>query len=186
MDDARIVQLYLDRNEQAIPETAAKYGNYCAAIAGNILGSREDAEECVNDTYLNTWNAIPPHKPKLLFPFLGKIVRNLAFNRYRHNTADKRGGGELPAVLDELADCVSGRDDMEQIYQRKELLAAINNFLAGLPARKRSIFVRRYWYTDSVADLATRYGMTPAAVTMMLRRLRRKLHDDLTARGYDL
>lgn len=186
MDDARIVQLYLDRNEQAIPETAIKYGAYCASIAGNILVSREDVEECVNDTYLNAWNAIPPHKPILLSPFLGKIVRNLAINRYRHNTADKRGGGELPAVLDELADCVSGRDDVEQIYQRKELLAAINNFLAGLPARKRSIFVRRYWYTDSVADLATRYGMTPAAVTMMLRRLRRKLHDDLTARGYDL
>ena len=113
MNDAKIVQLYLVRDEQAIPETANKYGNYCTSIAKNILSNQEDAEECVNDTYLNTWNAIPPHKPKMLSTFLGKIVRNLAFNRYKHNTADKRGGGEIALVLDELASCVSGNDDVE-------------------------------------------------------------------------
>ena len=110
MDDAKIVQLYFDRDEQAIPATADKYGNYCTSIAKNILGNHEDAEECVNDTYLNTWNAIPPHRPKMLSTFLGKIVRNLAFNRYKHNTADKRGGGEITSVLDELANCVSGNE----------------------------------------------------------------------------
>ena len=99
MDDANIVQLYWDRNEQAIPATAGKYGSYCTSIAKNILGNNEDAEECVNDTYLNAWNSMPPHRPSILSTFLGKIVRNLSFNRYKHNTADKRGGGELPVVL---------------------------------------------------------------------------------------
>jgi len=186
MDDAKIVQLYLARNEQAIPATAEKYGAYCASIAMNILGNYEDAEECVNDTYLNTWNAIPPHRPQMLSTFLGKIVRNLAFNRYKHNTADKRGGGELPAVLDELADCVSGNEDVEQTYKRKELVAAINMFLSTLPAEKRSIFVCRYWYTDSVGDIAARYGMTRSAVSMMLKRLRAQLHNYLAERGYEL
>ena len=98
MDDAQIVQLYWDRDEQAIRATADKYGNYCTSIAMNILGNQEDAEECVNDTYLNAWNAMPPHRPSILSTFLGKITRNLSFNRYKHNTADKRGSGELPVV----------------------------------------------------------------------------------------
>ena len=109
MDDAKIVQLYWDRNEQAIPATADKYGRYCTSIANNILGNNEDAEECVNDTYLNAWNSMPPHRPSILSTFLWKIVRNLSFNRYKHNTADKRGGGELPVVLEELSDLVSGQ-----------------------------------------------------------------------------
>lgn len=186
MDDAKIVQLYLDRNEQAIPATASKYGNYCSSIAKNILGNQEDAEECVNDTYLNTWNAIPPHKPKMLSTFLGKIVRNLAFNRYKHNTVDKRGGGEIALVLDELAGCVSGNDDIEQAYEHKELVAAINDFLGTLPAEKRNIIICRYWYTDSIADIAARYDMTYSAISMMLNRLRAKLHNYLIERGYEL
>ena len=186
MDDAKIVQLYFDRNEQAIPATADKYGNYCKSIANNILGNHQDAEECVNDTYLNTWNTIPPHRPKMLSTFLGKIVRNLSFNRYKHNTAGKRGGGELPAVLDELAGCVSGNDDVEQAYEYKELVKDINDFLNTLPVHKRNIFVCRYWYTDSVADIAARYNMSYAAVSMELTRLRTKFHNYLIGRGYEL
>ena len=186
MDDAKIVQLYFDRNEQAIPATADKYGNYCTSIAKNILGNDEDAEECVNDTYLNAWNTIPPHRPKMLSTFLGKIVRNLAFNRYKHNTADKRGGGEITAVLDELAGCVSGNENVEQSYEYKELVRAINDFLGALPAHKRNIFVCRYWYTDSISNIAARYNMTYAAVSMELNRLRTKLHNYLTERGYEL
>ena len=186
MDDAKIVQMYFDRDQQAIPATADKYGNYCTSIAKNILGNHEDAEECVNDTYLNTWNSIPPHRPKILATFLGKIVRNLAFNRYKYNTADKRGGGELPAVLEELAGCVSGKDNVEQAYEYKELVAAINDFLRALPAEKRNIFVCRYWYTDSISDIAARYSMTYAAVSMTLNRLRTKLHDYLIERGYEM
>lgn len=186
MDDAKIVQLYFDRNEQAIPATADKYGNYCKSIANNILGNHQDAEECVNDTYFNTWNTIPPHRPKMLSTFLGKIVRNLSFNRYKHNTAGKRGGGELPAVLDELAGCVSGNDDVEQAYEYKELVKDINDFLSTLPVHKRNIFVCRYWYTDSVADIAARYNMSYAAVSMELTRLRTKFHNYLIGRGYEL
>lgn len=186
MDDAKIVQLYIERNEQAIQETASKYGSYCISIAKNILGNYADVEECINDTYLKTWNAIPPHRPNRLSTFLGKIVRNLSFDRYNHNTADKRGGGELPAVLDELASCVSGKDDVEQAYEYKELVAAINDFLSILPAEKRNIFVCRYWYTDSISDIASRYNMTFAAVAMTLKRLRTKLHDYLIERGFEL
>ena len=186
MEDGKIVQLYWDRDEQAIPETADKYGHYCRTIACNILGNREDAEECVNDTYLNTWYAIPPHRPMVLSTFLGKIVRNLAFNRYKANTAEKRGGGEVTAVLDELAGCVSGRQDVEQAYAYQELVRAINDFLGGLPAEKRNIFVRRYWYTDAVSEIADRYDMTAAAVSMTLKRLRTQLRSYLIKMGYVL
>ena len=186
MKDDQIVNLYWDRNEDAIHQTQMKYGAYLTKVANNILAAYEDSEECVNDTYLNTWNAIPPHKPKMLSTFLGKIVRNLAFDRYRYNTADKRGGGELPLVLDELADCVSGYDNVEQAYERKELVEAINDFLGTLPEEKRNIFVCRYWYTDSIADIAARYNMAYPAVSMMLNRLRIKLHNYLIERGYEL
>lgn len=186
MEDEKIVQLYLERNEQAIPETASKYGNYCSFIAKNILGDKEDVEECINDTYFNTWNAIPPHKPKMLSTFLGKIVRNLAFNKYKYNTAEKRGGKEVALVLDELAGCVSGKEDVEQEYEYKELISTINRFLSELPAEKRNIFVCRYWYADSIADIAARYDMNKASVAMILKRLRTKLHNYLVERGYEL
>ena len=186
MDDNKIVQLYFDRDERAISETASKYGSYCSSIARNILGNREDAEECVNDPYLNTWNSIPPHRPKLLSAFLGKIVRNLAFNRYKHNTAEKRGGGELPLVLDELAECVSGQDDVANAYLVKELVSAINDFLGTLPEDKRRMFVCRYWYTQSIAQIAKRHGVESSAVAVTLSRLRTKLRNYLMERGYEL
>ena len=186
MDDTEIVLLYWERNEQAIPATAEKYENYCTTIARNILGNCEDAEECVNDTYLHAWNAIPPHRPAILATFLGKITRNLSLNRYRHNTADKRGGGVLPAVLDELSELVSGGDDVEQALETKELVNAIDAFLDTLSPGKRCIFVRRYWYTDSISDIAGRFGMKDGAVTMTLSRLRSKLHNYLTERGFEL
>jgi RNA polymerase sigma-70 factor (ECF subfamily) len=186
VDDAKIVQLYWDRDDQAIPATAEKYGSYCTSIAKNILGNYEDAEECVNDTYLHAWNSIPPHRPSILSTFLGKIVRNLSFNRYKHNTAHKRGGGELPAVLDELSFLVSGKEDVEQAVSRRELADAIDGFLDTLSPAKRAIMVSRYWYSDSVNDIAKRYKMRPGAVSMTLNRLRRKLRDYLTERGFEL
>ncbi len=151
MDDVKIVQLYWDRDEQAIPATSDKYGNYCISIARNILGSWEDAEECVNDTYMGAWNSMPPHRPHTLSTFLGKITRNLSLNRYKQNTADKRGGGEALVVMDEIAELVSDTDRVEQEVDRRELVKAIDAFLDGLPADKRRIFVCRYWYvyTDS-------------------------------------
>ena len=210
MDDANIVQLYWDRNEQAIPATADKYESYCTSIAKNILGNHEDTEECVNDTYLGVWNSVPPkqpnplltyvckitrnlawnsmppHRPSILSTFLGKIVRNLSFNRYKHNTADKRGGGELPVVLEELSDLVSGKDEVEQAFDQKELTKAIDTFLDSLSPKKRSIFISRYWYTDNISEIAVRHGMNDGAVSMTLNRLRLKLHNYLLERGFEL
>ena len=186
MDDASIIQLFWDRNERAISSTSEKYGNYCATIAKNILGNNEDAEECVNDTYLNAWNAMPPHRPQVLSAFLGKITRNLSLNRYKLNNADKRGGGELPAILDELAEIVSGNDDVEQEVDRIELSKTINDFLSTLPNDKRNIFVCRYWFSESVTDIAKHNHITENNVSVQLSRTRVKLHDYLLERGFEL
>lgn len=186
MRDAEIVQLYWDRDERAIGATGEKYGRYCAVIARNILGSREDTEECVNDTYWSAWRAMPPHRPERLSVFLGKLTRNLAFNRYKQNTAEKRGGGEVPAVLEELSELLSGGESVEEELDRRELLTAINGFLATLPSKSRAIFLRRYWYTDSISVIAARYGMRENAVSMALSRLRAKLRDYLSERGFSL
>lgn len=186
MDDAAIVQLYWDRSEQAIPATSEKYGKYCAVIARNILGNPEDAEECVNDALLNAWNAIPPHRPQDLSAFLGKLVRNLALNRYKHNTAHKRGGGQTTAALDEIAELVSDTDGVEREIDRRELVRALDDFLSTLSAEKRSLLVRRYWYFDSIPDIAARFQMTENHVSVTLSRLRRKLHSYLLEGGFEL
>ena len=186
MDDSKIVQLYWDRDEQAIPATSDKYGTYCISIAQNILGNQEDAEECVNDTYMSAWNSMPPHRPKILSVFLGKITRNLSLNRYKQNTAGKRGGREVPVVLDEIAELVSDTGSVEQEVDRKELVKAIDAFLDRLPTDKRSIFICRYWYFDSVSKIAARFGMTENHVSVTLNRLRVKLHNGLLERGFDL
>lgn len=186
MDDNGIVQLYWDRNDQAISITSQKYGNYCKAIAKNILNSEEDAEECVNDTYLNAWNSMPTHWPEQLAIFLGKIVRNLSFNKYRHDHAEKRGGGEITLVLDELTDCVSDIDTVEQIIDRQELERAINVFVRSLPTEKRNIFVRRYWYADSVSNIASDYGVLQGTVSKTLERTRKQLKSYLTERGFEI
>ena len=186
MEDSKIVQLYWNRDEPATGATADKYGRYCASIARNILGNREDAEECVNDTYLNAWNAIPPHRPGILSAFLGKITRNLSFNRYQYNTADKRGGGETAAVLEELLDIVSDGEGPEQAMEYRELVKAIDSFLAGLPAQKRRIFVCRYWYFDSVSGIASRFQMTENNVSVTLNRIRAQLRDYLMEGGFVL
>ncbi|MBS6218157.1 MAG: sigma-70 family RNA polymerase sigma factor [Clostridiales bacterium] len=186
MDDARIVQLYWDRDEQAIPATSEKYGRYCNSIAKNILGNPEDAEECVNDTYMSAWNTMPPHRPNTLSVFLGKLTRNLSLNRYKQNTAGKRGGGEVPVVLDEITALVSDTDSIEQEIDRVELIKAIDTFLDRLPSDKRRIFVCRYWYFDSISNIASRFGMTENNVSVTLNRLRSKLHNYLLERGFEL
>ena len=186
MEDKSIIQLYWDRNDQAIKATVDKYGHYCKSIARNILNSEEDAEECVNDTYLNAWNAMPTHWPEQLATFLGKITRNLSFNRYKHNHAQKRGSGEIALVLEELTDCISGVDNVEQIVDRQELIKDINSFVRSLPTEKRNLFVRRYWYADSVSFLAKEYGMLPGTVSKTLERTRKQLKTYLTERGFEI
>lgn len=186
MDDNGIIQLYWDRDDQAIRVTSAKYGRYCKSIARNILNNDEDAEECVNDTYLNAWNAMPTQWPKQLSTFLGKITRNLSFNKYKHNRAEKRGGGAITLVLEELTDCVSDGDDIEQIIDHQELVKAINTFVRSLSPGKRSIFVRRYWYADSVSKIAADHGLLQRTVSKTLERTRKQLKAYLTERGFEL
>lgn len=186
MEDRKIVQLYWDRIPDAIPATSEKYGAYCTRIARNILENREDAEECVNDTYLQAWNSMPPHRPDVLSAFLGKLTRNISFNRYRYNRAEKRGGGQIPAVLDELAEVVSGTDDVTQEIDRRELIRAIDTFLDGLPPDKRNLFVRRYWYSDSIPAIARQFHMTENHVSVTLSRLRGRLRRFLVREGFTL
>ena len=186
MDDNGIIQMYWDRNDQAIRATSEKYGHYCKSIAKNILNNEEDAEECVNDTYLNAWNAMPTHWPEQLATFLGKITRNLSFNKYKHNHAEKRSSGEITLVLDELTNCISDVDNVEQIIDRQELIKSLNSFVKNLPPKKRNIFVRRYWYADSIADIAKDYRMLPGTVSKTLERTRKNLKVYLTERGFEL
>ena len=186
MDDNGIIRLYWDRDHHAINATSEKYGHYCKKIARTILGSEEDAEECVNDTYLNAWNSMPPHRPENLAAYLGKITRGLAFNKYRRDHAEKRGGGETALILDELADHVSGAGNAEQIVEGQELIRAVNTFVRSLPVKKRVIFTRRYWYADSVSDIAKDCGMPRVTVSKTLERMRKQLKAYLTERGFDL
>ena len=183
MEDNAIIQLYWARDEGAIAATEEKYGGYCQAIALNVLGDAQEAEECVNDTYLHAWNAMPPQKPSKLSAFLGRITRNLSFDRYRRAGADKRGGGEMSLILDELADCVSGSDSVEQEIERRALAEAINDFLQTLSPQKRKLFVLRYWYCESVNEIAAKFGMKPSAVSTALGRMRAGLRAYLEGRG---
>lgn len=186
MEDKKIVELYWQRSEDAIAETSAKYGNYCTAIAMNILGVYEDAEECVSDTYVSAWNSMPPNKPKALKTFLGRITRNLSFNRYKHDRAEKRGGGEVSVVLSELEDCVSGKISVEEELNRQNIAKAIDDFLDSLSEKKRDIFVLRYWYSESVSDIAKQFNMKEGAVSMTLNRLRAALRGYLYERGFEI
>lgn len=186
MEDERIVLLYWDRDEAAISESSMKYGAYCTSIAQNILKNPADAEECVNDTWLHAWNAMPPHRPSLLSTFLGKITRNLSFDLYRKMHRKKRGGSQMDTVLDELEECVSGKDDIERQWEMKELIAEINQFLQKLPEEKRCMFVLRYWYVDSIGEIADRLGRSENYVSVTLNRIRGKLHTHLTERGFEV
>lgn len=184
MDDERIVDLYWQRSEEAIRETDAKYRNYLNSIAYNILADREDSMECVNDTYHNAWNAMPPHRPSLLAAFLGKITRGLSIDRWRKNNADKRGSGETSLALEELAECVSGESSVQDQVQRRELVQLINDFIGILPVDERRVFLLRYWYMESVKEIAHRTGFSHSKVTSMLHRTRKKLRTQLEKEGY--
>ena len=184
MEDTAIIDLYWARDSRAIGETGAKYGVYLTGIALNLLGLPEDAEECVSDTYLAAWNAMPPESPENLGAYLGRIARNLALDRLKRLRAKKRGGGEPRLIFDELAEVIPGGDRPEAALDRKELLRDIESFLRAEPERARNMFLRRYWYADSVAAIALRYGLRENAVSAQLMRTRNKLRRYLTERGY--
>ncbi len=183
MEDAKIIQLFFDRDEAAIARTDEKYGKYCRTIAGNILHSAEDSEECINDTYLQSWNSIPPQKPQNLRTYLGKICRNLAINLFEHLSAAKRGGGETAVCLDELAEVLAGSDVEEEI-DSSLLTEAINCFLAETPKETRIIFTKRYFYMISVKDISKELGVTESKVKMTLLRTRQKLQNYLLKEGF--
>lgn len=185
-EDSRIIELYFERNESAVAETDKKYGAYCMTVSKNILGNEEDAKECLNDTYLAAWNSIPPKIPEKLSLFLGKITRNLSLNRYRKNETKKRGGGTADIVFDEIGEIISGSENPEEKFERKEIIGAVNEFLRTLPEEKRSIFICRYWYFDSIEDIAARFGKKESGIYSSLERTRKNLWKYLSERGYEI
>ena len=186
MEDSRIITLYWQRDESALVLTCARYGAYCREIAWHILQDREDAAECENDTYWRAWQRMPPDRPHGLRPYLGAITRHLALDRWRASHADKRGGGEVALSLEELGACVGTAHSVEDEAERTVLAALLSAFLGSLPRAECDLFVRRYWYMDSVAQIAARYGYSESKVKMTLKRTRDKLRSRLEKEGYTL
>jgi len=183
MDDNEIVELYLKREERAISESSVKYGRQLGSLSKKIVLDEGTAEECVNDTWLNTWNSIPPHEPRnWLFAYLAKITRALSINAVRRMTAAKRSGNVVP-ITDELSEILKCGDTVEQQIDEMLLKESLNKFLAGLEQEKRDIFVRRYWYIDSVADIAKRHRCSENRIKVTLHRLRKKLDEWLRKDG---
>lgn len=183
MDDNKIIALFFERSEQAIEALSEKYGVLCSQIAWNILNDRQDAEECVNDAYLGAWNTIPPQKPNPLRAYICRIVRNLAIARYHANTAQKRNS-HYDTALEELAYCLESPDTIESALHAKELSHLLDRFLDGLEPKHRVMFVRRYWYAESVETLGKRFRMRPNSVSVTLLRIRGKLRKFLVKEGY--
>lgn len=182
MNDQQIIDLFFARSEQAITELSNKYGSWVRRVAYNILHSAEDVEECSNDTYYQVWNQIPPKQPKYLGAFTCRIARNISLNRYYANTAQKRNSG-YDASLDELEQSVPALNTVESDYEAKELSRYINQFVKELSYEDRFLFVRRYWYADSVAQIAAEMGIKPHNATVRLSRLRDKLQSYLQKEG---
>ena len=184
MRDEEIIDLYFARNEQAIQATMETYGGYCGKIAGNILHNDADVEEVLSDTWLCTWDAIPPQRPQYLRLFLGKITRNLALSRWRSITADSRGGGEIFLALEDLGECVGENSNPEAVLQTKQLSDSISLFLKSEPQNSRVIFLRRYYYLESSKQIALQLGVSDTSVRMALTRMRKRLKAYLKKEGY--
>jgi len=183
MKDKEIIELYWNRDETAIAATADTYGSYCHRIAYNILNNKEDAEECVNDTWHNAWKSIPPYRPERLSTYLGKITRNLSLNRYKLQNAQKRGAGQVELALSELEGCIPAGQDVEQVLDEMVLVSALDQFLYTQPRTERNIFIGRYWYLYSIRELAEGYRMSESKVASLLYRMRRKLKLHLEKEG---
>lgn len=183
MEDTQIIDLYFARDERAIEETDAKYGRFCLTLAKNILTQPSDAEECVNDTYLHAWNAMPPERPRLLKGWLGRVVRNLSLDRWRREHAAKRYAG-MDVLLSELDDCVPDRgSDPLKAIEAAELTAIISRWLRSLTAAERNLFLLRYWYGLAPKELSPRFGTGAGQITKRLFTLRRKLKAQLEQEG---
>ena len=185
MEDAEIIELYWQREERAIEETARKYGAYCQGIAYNILGVYEDAEECVSDGYQRSWESIPPERPGRFRAWLGTLVRNISINRWKRERAAKRGGG-FSLLLEELGDCLPAPVDTEEAAELQELGRQINRWISRLGEDERRLFLRRYWYGDSIPALAESLGISQNGLRQRLFRLRRGLRAFLEKEGYHI
>ena len=185
MEDSKIIELFFERSEQAISALSEKYGNACQRIAYNILNDKRDAEECVNDTYLAVWNTVPPQKPDPLIAYVGKIARNIALKRYRSNTAQKRNS-HYDTAFEELENTLASQTTVEQELGLTELSSAINSFLESLDQQDRVMFVRRYYFSDGISDIASRFGITNHAVSVKLMRLRDRLKKHLIKEGFEI
>lgn len=183
MEDQKIIDLYWARSQQAISESETKYGAYCRSIARGILDRTEDAEECVNDTWFRAWNAMPPQRPGILSAFFGKLTRNLSLDRWRRERAAKRGGSQVEVALHELEDCLPDRRAPEEHLEAGETAALISAFLRSQPQLDRRLFVRRYFYLESIAVLAQRFRLTESQVKSRLHRTRQKLKTALAKEG---
>ena len=183
MKDVDIIKLYFARSEKAIEETNIKYGVYCNTIAFNILCNSQDSEECVNDTYLKTWNTVPPKNPENLRTYLGKITRSLAINRYKMYSAAKRGGSVVELLLSELEGCIPSNMTVEETVDEKLLVTLLENFLRKQSTTKRNIFLRRYWYCDTIAQIAKDFSVSESKVASLLYRMRLKLKEYLEKEG---
>ena len=183
MDDAKIVQLYWDRDERAIPATASKYGNYCISIAKNILGNCEDAEECVNDTYMKAWNTIPPKRPDVLGAFLAAVTRNLSLDKYKYKYAAKRSGNQFALLLSELEECIPDASDIDRRLEDEEISAVITDFLRGRSEDARKIFVLRYFHCSPVSEIAQKLGFSQSKVKSSLFATRNALKKHLLNEG---
>ena len=183
MEDEKIIELYFERKESAISETAEKYGNYLYKIAFNILSDNEDSEESVNDTYMSAWNTIPPEKPNIFSAFLSKITRYISLNRYRAKKTEKRGGGEIDAAFEEIEECVPDKSDIYDEIEAKELAKMISDYLKKLPETERKIFVCRYYYLDSLSDISKQFGFSRSKIASMLHRTRKKILSHLEKEG---
>lgn len=186
MDDRNIIELFFARDEKALSESQKKYGRYCESISRNILSSDEDAEEVLNDTLLSAWNSIPPEEPKSLKSYLGTLARNLSLDRYRKMKAEKRGGCEASLCLEEAEEFLADTKSISEEYEKREFTKFLNEFLHSLPERECDIFVRRYFYCDSTANIAHRFALKEPNVLVILSRTRKSLKKALQKGGYTL
>ena len=184
LEDIQIIDLYWQRSESAIAASNEKYGAYCHAVANNILENHEDSEECVSDTWLHSWNAMPPQRPNRLAAFFAKITRNLAINRFNARSTEKRGGGRAQQAMDELGECLASSSDTEAEFSRAELERDVNRFLNTLPQRDCDIFMNRYFFVESTSVIAERYDIKESNVLLILSRTRKKLRGFLQKEGY--
>ena len=182
LEDSDIIKLYWQRDQRAVDETQRKYGALCRRIAGNILTLRQDAEECVNDVWFRAWDSIQPQRPVSMGPYLGRITRNLALDRWRRNRAQKRYAG-MEQLLSELEECIPSALDVEGAAEYAHLTQTLNGWLAALPQEDRVLFVRRYWYGESLKALAAGLGITPGKLAQRMYRLREKLRAVLEREG---